>query len=47
MNLTNKLSEYNLQDMNLKITQTEVEEGITKEEIEEYKKKRIQKNFQL
>ena len=45
MNLTNKLSEYNLQDMNLKITQTEVEEGITKEEIEEYKKEKNTEEF--
>lgn len=34
INLSNALKRYNLQDMNLKITQTEVEEGITKEEVE-------------
>lgn len=34
LNLTNKLKDYNLQDMKLKITQTEVEEGISKDEIE-------------
>lgn len=34
INLSNALKRYNLQDMNLKITQTEVEEGITKDEVE-------------
>lgn len=34
INLSNALKRYNLQEMNLKITQTEVEEGITKEEVE-------------
>lgn len=33
INLSNALKRYNLQDMNLKITQTEVEEGITKDEV--------------
>lgn len=34
INLSNGLKKYNLQDMTLKITQTEVKEGITKEEVE-------------
>ena len=34
INLSNSLKKYNLQDMNLKITQTEVKEGITKDEVE-------------
>ena len=41
--LTNKLKDYDLQSMHLKITQTEIEEGITEEEIAKLVQKELGK----
>lgn len=41
-NLTKKLNEYNLKDMTLRITQTEVEKGISKEDISKIIESQVQ-----